>query len=162
MASRTTNLSLVLVVILALSACSGSDAAGGSLSSPGGAIELAVSETCADTADPECVAVNGQSVLLPSAFELAEVEDATVTEAGGQNAVGVTFTKDGAEVFHTLTEKAAQDGSSARLVIKIGDEMRVAVSVPEAMTGDQVQIMLSPDQNAQEVVDLIHGAGAEG
>ena len=162
MTSRTSALSIVAPVMLALSACSASDAAGQTPSTTGGMIELAVSETCADAADPACLSVNGQRVLLPSSFELAEVEDATVAEDSGQNVVGVTFTEDGAEVFHTMTEQAAQAGSSARLVISIGQQMRAAVAVPQAMTGDQVQIILSPDEDAQEVVDLIRGAALEG
>lgn len=157
MTSRTPRLPLVVLIVLALSACSA--AVGTTKTSPvtGGTIELAVSETCAEGADPQCVAVNGENVVLPSAFERASVENATVAEAKGQNAVDVTFNKDGAAVFHALTEKAARGGNSARLVMKAGNRLLAAVAVMHALEGDHVQINLSPDVSAQEVADLIHG-----
>jgi hypothetical protein len=138
-------------------ACSTPGGPNGTSSSTGAAIELAVSKTCAEASDPHCVSGNGENVALPSAFERAGVEDAAVAEGAGQNAVGVTFDEDGAAVFHTLTKQAARAGRTARLVIKIGDELQAAVVVPQALEGDQVQIMLSPDESAQKVVDLIRG-----
>ena len=155
MASRTSRLSLVLLVVLVLSGCSAGVGTGDSASAAGGAIELAVSQTCADGADPQCVQVNGENVVLPSALERAGVKDATIAEGEGQNAVDVTFTEDGAIVFNALTVKAVQAGDSARLIIKIGGEIQAAVVVMEAMEGAHVQISVSPDDNAQEVVDLI-------
>ncbi len=125
-------------------------------SATGGAIELAVSETCADGAGSQCVLVNGENVVLPSGFERAGVDDATIAEGEGQNAVDVTFTEDGAMVFNALTVKAVQAGDSARLVIQIGGEIQAAVVVMEAVEGDHVQISVSPEDNAQKIVDLIH------
>ena len=90
MASRTPRLSLVLLVVLALSGCSAGVGTGDSASATGGAIELAVSQTCADGADPQCVQVIGENVVLPSSLERAGVKDATITEGEGQNAVDVT------------------------------------------------------------------------
>ncbi|TFC91938.1 hypothetical protein [Cryobacterium sp. TMT3-29-2] len=84
------------------------------------------------------------------------MKDATIAEGEGQNAVDVTFTEEGAIVFNALTVKAVQAGDSARLIIKIGGEIQAAVVVMEAMEGDQVQISVSPDDNAQKIVDLIH------
>lgn len=156
MASRTPRLSLVVLVVLALSGCSTGVGTGDSASATGGAIELAVSHTCADGADPQCVQVNGENVVLPSSLERAGVKDATIAEGEGQNAVDVTFTEDGAVVFNALTVKAVQAGDSARLIIKIGEEIRAAVVVMEALDGDHVQISVSPDDNAQKIVDLIH------
>jgi len=98
--------------------------------------------------------VNGENVVLPSAFERAGVEDATIAE--GQNAVDVTFDKAGAVVFQTLADKAVQGGDSMRLMIKIGGQIQAAVVVMEVSEGDQVQISASPDKSAQELVDLIH------
>lgn len=154
MTSRTPRLSLAVLAVLALSACSA--AAGADEASPGtgGVIEMAISETCTDGSDAQCVSVNGTSVLLPSGFEVAGVRDSSVAE-DGQNMVDVTFDNDGAEVFHALTEKAVGAGDSARLVIKIGGELQAAVLVMEALTGDQAQIGLSPDVSAKEIVDLI-------
>ena len=117
---------------------------------------MAVSETCADGADPQCVQVNGENVVLPSALERAGVKDATIAEGEGQNAVDVTFTEDGAIVFNALTVKAVQAGDSARLIIKIGGEIQAAAVVMEALEDDHVQISIAPDDNAQRIVDLIH------
>jgi len=154
MTSRTPRLSLVVLVVLALSGCSSAVGADDGASATGGTIELAVSETCVKSADPQCVVVNGENVVLPSAFERAGVEDATIAE--GQNAVDVTFDKAGAVVFQTLADKAVQGGDSMRLMIKIGGQIQAAVVVMEVSEGDQVQISASPDKSAQELVDLIH------
>ncbi|MBC7594814.1 MAG: hypothetical protein H7288_12895 [Kineosporiaceae bacterium] len=156
MASRTPRLALVVLVVLAVSGCSAGVGAGDTASDTGGAIELAVSQTCADGADPQCVQVNGENVVLPSALERAGVKEATIAEGEGQNAVDVTFTEGGAVVFNALTVKAVQAGDSARLIIKIGGEIQAAVVVMEALEGDHVQISVSPDDNAQKIVDLIH------
>ena len=156
MASRTPRLSLVVLIVLAPSGCSAGVGASDTASATGGAIELAVSETCADGADPQCVQVNGENVVLPSALERAGVKDATIAEGEGQNAVDVTFTEDGAIVFNALTVKAVQAGDSARLIIKIGGEIQAAAVVMEALEDDHVQISIAPDDNAQRIVDLIH------
>ena len=155
MASRTPRFALVVLVVLALSACSAAGSAEERPSVTGGTIELAVSETCTEVS-PQCVSVNGENVVLPSAFERAGVEDAAVAEGEGQNAVDVTFSDDGQAVLHALTEKAAQAGTAARLVMKIGGELQAAVAVMQALEGDHLQINLSPKDSAQEVVDLIH------
>ena len=155
MTSRAPKLSLVAFVVLVLSACSAADGAEERSSVTGGTIEVAVSETCTDVSDPQCVSVNGVNVVLPSEFERANVEDAAAAAVGGQNAVDVTFSKDGAIVFNALSERAAQAGDAARLVMKIGGEIQAAVTVMQALDGNQVQIILSPEDSAQEVVDLI-------
>lgn len=155
MNSRTPWLSLVALVVLVLSSCSAADGAEERSSVTGGAIELAVSETCTDVSDPQCVSVNGVNVVLPSVFERANVEDAAVAAVEGQNAVDVTFSTDGEVVFNTLSDKAVQAGDAARLVMKIGGEIQAAVTVMQALDGNQMQIILSPEESAQEVVDLI-------
>lgn len=156
MTSRTSRLSLVVLVVLALSACSAADGVDETSSVTGGTIEVAVSETCAERSGPQCVSVNGENIVPPSAFVRAGVEDATVAEGEGENAVNVTLNKDGAEVFHTLTEKATRAGDAARLVIKIGGKLQATALVMQAMEGDHIQIILEPDDSAQEVVDRIH------
>ena len=153
---RKRDLSLIVLVALLLSGCSAAVQSGQSAESSGGAVELAVSETCSEGSDPQCVSVDGQYIVGPSAFESATVEDAAVAESDGQNAVDVTFTDDGTAVFNSLTEEAAQAGKDARLVVKIGDEIRAAVTVKESLIGDSVTIVLSPDDSAQTVVDLIN------
>ena len=147
---------LVMLILTTLSACSAAGGADEASSGAGGTVGLAVSETCTEGSDPQCVAVNGESVLSPSAYEPAGVEDAAVAEGGGQNAIDLTFDDEGARVFHALTAQAAEAGGTARLVMEFGDEIVAAVAVPAAMESDQVQMMLSPDDSAQNLVDLIH------
>jgi preprotein translocase subunit SecD len=156
MTFRTSRLALAAMALLALSACSSSAGADEASSGTGGTIEMAVSDTCTAGSDSQCVSVNGESVLLPSTFEEADVKDSSVAESG-QSTVDVTFTADGAKVWQELSEEAVGAGDSARLVIKVGDELQSAVRVMEAMKGDQVQIALGPDGNAQDLVDLIQG-----
>ena len=157
MASRTPRFSLVVLSVLALSACSAGVGVDGTSSVTGGAIELAVSDTCGGETDSRCLAVNGQNIILPSTFERAGVENAAVAQGDGQNAVDVTFTESGAAVLQALTEKAAHSGDTARLVMKIDGEIRAAVAVMQALEGDYLLIHLSPEDNAQEVVDALHG-----
>lgn len=155
MTSRTSRLRLVALAVLALSACSAT-AGTEDASTAGHTIEMAVSESCTDAAASECVSVNGEAVVLPTAFDRAGVETASVAE-DGQNAIDVTFTAAGAEVLHALTEQAAVAGNTARLVIRIGGELRAAVVVMQALEGDEVQIGLAEENSAPELVDLILG-----
>jgi hypothetical protein len=47
------------------------------------------------------------------------------------------------------TEKAAQAGDKALLVVRVGREVLAAAMVKETLEGDRVQISLSPDKSAQ-------------
>jgi len=94
--------------------------------------------------------------VSPAVFKTATIEDAVASERDGQNTVDVTFTDDGAAIVNSLTAEAVQAGGEARLVMRIGDEIRAAVTVAEPLTGDSLTIALSPDDSAQEVVDLIN------
>lgn len=120
-------------------------------------IELAVSETCIEGSDPQCTAVGSDYVVLPSAFEQAAVQEAVVSDSPQQNAVDVTFTSEGAAVLNDLTDEARRGGSESRLLFKIGDEVVAAVVVMEALDGDEVTIALSPEEDPQQVVDLLRG-----
>lgn len=161
MASRTPRLSLVALGVLGLlgvpglSGCSAAVGADEPSSDTGGAIELAVSETCPEASDTRCVLVNGQSVVLPSQFERASVEDAAVAEREEHNAVDVAFSEEGAAVLNALTGKAVRAGDTARLIVKIGGEIQAAVAVMEALDGTHLQLSLSPDDDAHEIVNLI-------
>ena len=155
MNSRKSGLTVLAIVAVWLSGCSAADDSDQLSGNSGGMIRVAVSETCAEGSSPECASINGHFVVLPASFERAGVEDAVVAGGGGQNAVDVTFTEEGAAVFAALTEEAAQAGGDARLVLKIGDEIRATVTVMEPLGGDSVMIALSQDDSAQEVVDLI-------
>ncbi|MDH6236570.1 hypothetical protein [Cryobacterium sp. CG_9.6] len=156
MTSRTRGLYLLIPMLLALSACTGVEGSAETPPNTGGAIELAVTDTCAEAADAQCVSVNGESIVLPSTFQRAGVKDVAVAQSEGQNAVDVTFTQGGATLLHTLTEQATTE--TARLVVKVGDELVSAVTVMEPVEGDQLRITLSPDDSAQNIVDLIRGA----
>lgn len=154
MTSRPPLLAVIALVVVALSGCSAPVGAAETPTDAGGAIELAAAETCTDGSDPECLVINGESLLLPSAFERAGVEDAVVA-AGDQNAVDVTFDADGTLVLQAVTEQVADAGDTARLVIRIDGEVVAAVVVMEALTDDEVQIALSPEDSAQDIVDSI-------
>ncbi|UTT61767.1 hypothetical protein [Microcella humidisoli] len=153
MTSRTNILSLLGVICVALSACSTTTGEDQLRPTAGGAIELAVSETCSDESDPQCISVNGESVVFPSAFERAGVDDAVAID--GQNAIALTLNADGAEVLRTLTEQAAEAADTARLVIAIGDEILTAARVIEPLTDATVHVVLPPDRTAQDLITLI-------
>lgn len=157
MTTRTRMIGLAVLTMLTLSACSTDTGADATTSGAGGAIELAVAESCTEANEPACVAVQGEHVVLPSDFERASVENAAVVEGHGPNAVDLTFTKDGATVLKMLTENAARAGNSARLVIKIGGEIQSVVAVMEAVDNGRVQLELPPDEDAEKVVDLLQG-----
>lgn len=148
--ARAARLSLAMIALLALSGCSANASVGTGAASSGGALELGVSETCAEDGAAQCVSVNGQKVVDPARFERAEIETVTVVEGTGQ-AIDVLFTADGAATLSMLTEQAANAGGAARLVFKIGDEFVAVVAVPQALESDQVQIVLAPDASASEL-----------
>ena len=154
---RAHGLALVVVASFSLCGCSPTIDAEATAPPAGGMIELAVSETCVEGSDPQCAAVGGEHVVVPPAFEQAAVEDAVVNDSRQQDAVDVTFTAEGAAVVHDLTSQAAQTGGESRLLFRIGDEIRATVVVMEPLDGDQVTIVLSLQQDPQEVVDLING-----
>lgn len=155
MPSRLSRLTLVSVVLFALSACSSPARTDEASLGTEGMIAMAVSETCTTGSDAKCVTVNGESVLLPVTFQEAGVEDSRVAESA-QSAVDVLFTENGAKILQALTKEATGASDSARLLIRIGDEILASVRVMDALEGDQIQIALSPDESAQEIVDLIH------
>ncbi|PCC30362.1 hypothetical protein CQ010_04810 [Arthrobacter sp. MYb211] len=99
--------------------------------------------------------VKGENVVLPSDFERVGVKNVSAAGDQSPNTVDVTFTKDGTKVFRALTEKAAQTGSSERLLLKIGGEVQAVVTVMQAIDNGRVQIDFSPDHSAQEAIDLI-------
>ncbi|MCP2638472.1 hypothetical protein K0817_018110 [Microbacterium sp. HD4P20] len=157
MSLRAHRLALVVVSSLALCGCSAATNREATPPSAEGVIELAVSETCIEGSDPQCTAVGGDHVIVPSEFKRAAVEDAVVSDSQEQNAVDVTFTSEGAAVVNELTSRAAQTGGESRLLFKIGEEVRAAVVVMEPLDGDRVTIALSPEEDPLEVVDLIRG-----
>lgn len=95
--------------------------------------------------------------MRPSGFEAAAVADAVANSHQQQNAVDITLTDDGASVLTDLTTQAADAGSESRLLLKIGGEIRAAVRVQEPLSGGQVTIGLSPEDDPRELIELIEG-----
>jgi preprotein translocase subunit SecD len=154
---RSTKIALELLAVLALSACASGGSSGGTSSDGQAKIELAVSETCAAGSSAQCVAINGENVLTPPAFEDADVESAAAVESNGQSLVQVTFTDNGGAVLNTLTAQAAKAGSKARLVMKADGDIIGAPVVMQAIESREVSIVVSPDGNAQALADSILG-----
>lgn len=147
----------VAVGVLVLSGCAGEAGADGR-TEPAGAIELAVSETCVPDSTPECVAVNGEHVVVPAAgYRRAEVASVAVADDQPGNAVDVTLSSEGAEVLESSTAEVAQAGDDARLVIKVGGEVLFAVAVAEPVTGDHFLLALPHEMSAEEFVEMTGG-----
>ena len=157
MTIRTAKVTLAVLAVLILSACASGGSVVGASSANQAKIGLAVSETCVAGSSAQCVAVNGENVLIPSAFEDADVQNATVVEGNGQSAVQVTFTDEGGMVLSALTAQAAKAGSTARLVIKAGGEIIGAPVVMQAIDNREVSIGVSPEDNAEALVAAILG-----
>jgi len=150
-------LALVSILALALSGCGATSVPGTTPPATGGFVELAVSSTCTEGSDPQCVLIGNEYVIRPSTFDDAAVANAAASESQQQDAVDLTFTAEGAAVLQDLTGQAAQAGGDSRLLLKAGDEIIGATVVMEALQGDHVTIAIPPEHTAQEVLDLIHG-----
>ena len=162
MNTRTAWVSLAAVMMLALSACTatGETATGDTVEQPatsGGAIELAVSESCEQGSSDDCIALGDSFIVLPTDFERAEIASAEAIESddSASPGVAVTFTNDGAAVLESLSATAAS--ASSRLVVKVSEEIISAPMVAEPLTGNYLRIVLSPETglDADEVVALI-------
>lgn len=127
----------------------------GAGSSSAGSIELAIADACVDTAVDGCTASAGDSVILPSDFEEVGVTDAVAVDEGGQNAIALTLTSDGAAVLAEVTEQVVAAGPATRLVVKIGDDVLSAVRVVEALHTDVIVVALPPSESPNEVIELI-------
>ena len=140
----------VAVILLALAGCTPP-----APEAVGGGLDLAVSAVCEAGADPQCVAVGGQDVLVdPAAFTRAGVASVEVSGTGDARTVDVRFDEDGAELFRDATAEAAGAGPDARVLLRAGDVVVSAVAVMQAIEGDSVQI-LPGDEDAQELADRI-------
>jgi hypothetical protein len=153
--SRVGKVCCVAIGVLVLSGCAGEAGADGS-TTPTGALELAVSETCVPDSARECVAVIGEHVLVSSAdFVRAGVESVTVAADQPGNAVDVTFSSEGAAVLGNSTAEVAQAGDDARLVIKVGNEVIAAVAVAQPQNGDHVQMALPAEMSPDEFIERL-------
>lgn len=155
LSSLVGNVSGIGVAVLLLSGCA-SEAGAADPGATAGAIELAVSETCAADSAPECVDVNGEYVIVPDAgFSRAGVESVAAAGDEAGNAVDVTLTSEGAAVLESATAEAAQAGDDARLVIKVGGEVFAAVAVAEPLEGEHFLLALPPKLSAEGFTERV-------
>ncbi|MEA9986206.1 MULTISPECIES: SecDF P1 head subdomain-containing protein [Subtercola] len=159
MTVRSAGLTIAVIAVLALSACASANggSAGATPASSSAKIELALSETCTEATSATCVLINGESLVTPPDFTDAGVKDAAVDESNGQSLVHVTFTGEGSTVLSTLTTQAVAAGSTARLVMKAGEKIIGAPVVLAAIESGEVSIIVSPGENAADLVDAILG-----
>ena len=145
------------LVLLGLSACSTGEGAGEPTAvARGGSLDIAVSQTCTENSDPQCTLVNGEYVLvIPSDFTRAGVESAAVASSNQSDLVDVRFDTDGAVVLQSASAAVAGAGSEARLVLRADDQVFAALTVPEALEGNEVQIAPSSTVSAEQLVELI-------
>ena len=148
------------LLVLVLAACSsGGDGVSPAPVIAGGAVELAVSRTCDHGSDRQCVIVNDKSVLVvPTDFERAGVHDVAVTTDEGRDVLHLQFDDDGAAVLQETSARAAADGPESRLLLKVGEHVLSAATVPEGLDGDEVRVTLPADAQGEELVDAIRSA----
>lgn len=165
-------LALAITLLAALTACS-SDGTGEeqptsapptaneAMNATSGALELAISQTCAPGSDPQCIPINDEHILVvPTAFERAGVDSASgAPPSGASDMINVTFDSDGAAVARTMTVEASQSGDQTRLVMKVGDEIVSAVRVQGELQGDQMMVALPPDAATEEILNSLNGHG---
>lgn len=142
----------VVLVAFALSGCAQGGA--GDSTAPGGAIEVAVTQTCAAGSSPDCAEINGEHVLVTDG-DFEKVDLKSVSAAGDQagNAVELELTPNGAAVLAASSTAASKAGDEARLVIRVGDKLMSAVKVMEPVTDDHVTIALPSDVTAREFAE---------
>lgn len=145
---------------LAVFVLSGCASAGvGDSPAPGGAIEVAVSSICTAGSSPDCVAVNGEHVLVTDdAFQKVDVKAVAVADAPSGNAVDLELTSDGASVLKATTTAASEAGEEARLVIRAGDRVISAVRAAEPVSDDHLTVQLPDDVTAEEFTAEIRGS----
>ncbi|WP_163544753.1 hypothetical protein [Occultella kanbiaonis] len=160
MADRMRRSWCVGLLVLVASACSAGGAGDGPTPTPtGGAIELAVAQSCTPGSGADCVPVNGEHVEVGAAeFSRAGVADAAaVPDAGDHDAVDLTFDPDGTAVLQDLSAQAVGAGDTARLVMRVGETLVSAAAVPEPLEEavGTVRIALPEGTSADDVVELI-------
>ncbi|GAT74478.1 hypothetical protein MHM582_2983 [Microbacterium sp. HM58-2] len=149
MNAHWSRIAVIALLGLALSGCSAGDT--------GGTIEMALTETCVEGTDPQCVVVEGEAVRQPSAFEQAEVQRAVRSQAQ-ENAIEITFSPEGADVLEDLTRKAVEAGTDSRVVLRVGGELVAAVVVMEPLEDAEVMISFGPDRDPEELLDRIRSS----
>lgn len=158
MPNRTSKVAVVILSSLALAGCTTPSDSGPESSPTEGSIEFAVSETCGEGTVAECISLVQESVIRPADFDAASVIEAEVSDDSQENAVDITLTEEGSKILTELTEEASEQGDDARLVVKVGDEIIAAVRVEEPLVGENLTVSLAPDEDPQEIVELIRGS----
>lgn len=149
MTRRTTGLILVALVSMGLWGCAATG---------GGSIGVAISETCEAGADPDCINVGNQYVIQPSEFSEASVENASPRVEEQQKSVDITLTDEGAKTLNDLSTQAMDAGADTRLLLSVGDEILTAVTVQAPLSGDQVTLALSPEDDPDAIIERIQGS----
>ncbi|MDN5742981.1 MULTISPECIES: hypothetical protein [Dietzia] len=128
---------------------------------PAGALELAITQTCAPGSDPQCISVNGEHVLVvPAAFERAGVDSASNAQPSGESdTITVDLDRAGATVASRMTAEASQAGDQTRLVMKVGDEIISAVRVQDELRNDHMLVALPPGAPTEEILQSLNGPG---
>lgn len=165
-------LALAITLLAALTACtsdgtgeeqptSAPPTANEAMNETSGALDLAISQTCAPGSDPQCIPFNDEHILVvPAAFERAGVDSASgEPTSGASDMINVTLDSDGANVARTMTVEASRAGDQARLVMKVGDEIVSAVRVQGELRGDQMMVALPPDADTEEILNSLNGPG---
>lgn len=165
-------LALAITLLAALTACS-SDGTGEeqptsapptadeAMNATSGALELAISQTCAPGSDPQCIPINDEHILVvPTAFERAGVDSASgAPSSGASDMINVTLDSDGATLARRMTVEASQAGDQTRLVMKVGDVIVSAVRVQGEFRGDQMMVALPPDTSTEVILNNLNGPG---
>lgn len=158
MMNRTSKVAVVIIASLGLAGCTVPSDSDTESSPAEGSIELAVTETCGESSDAQCIGIGQESVIRPAEFDVAPVAEVEVSDDSQQNAVDITLTEEGSRVVTDLTGEASEQGDDTRLVMKVGGEIIAAVRVEETLVGEDLTISLAPDQDPQDIVELIRGS----
>jgi hypothetical protein len=146
-------------MLLILGACGRADAGNPvpSTSGRGGALELAVSQTCTPGSRPDCTAVADEHVVVtPSGFARIGVTSATPA-ADGSAAVYVVLDTEGARAFSAIAGQVAEEeGDGGRLVLRVDGEVLSAVRVPEPMSLTRLEIAVPDHLRAEDVARQIN------
>ena len=146
-------------MLLTLGACGQAKAGDpvASTSDRGGAIGLAVSQTCTPGSRPDCEAIGDEYVIVaPSDFARVGVTTATPAP-DGSGAVDLVLDAEGARAFSEASGQVAQKGDDGRLVLSVEAEVLSAVRVPTPVAVKHMQISLPDHLRAEDVARQISG-----
>lgn len=131
------------------------------MNAPTGALELAISQTCAPGSAPQCIPVNDEHILVvPTAFERAGVDSASDAKSSEKtDMITVNLDTAGATVASRMTAEASQAGEQTRLVVKVDDEIISAVRVQGELHNNQLVVALPPGTPTDKILESLNGPG---